>query len=326
LILPDAAVMVARILFMARLSLLTFLCFSSFACSTAITQNAQPVSEAGASPAPTDTPRPAESGTTSGVGSSEKPAPATPKIGYSSVHVNGPYIAMTFDDGPSAANTPRLLDLLAKKHIKATFFMVGECAAEYPEIVKRIVAEGHEVANHSWSHPNLAKMSEDAVRSQVQRTQNAIIEAGSVTPKLLRPPYGSITDKQKHWLHDEFGFKIIMWDVDPLDWKYRNSARVEREILKNTRDGSIVLAHDIHPTTVDAMPATFDQLLAKGFKFVTVSELLAMEIAATPAPVSEPHQKEAARKKGEGAHSSKQGGSREPAVSAASSPAAETPQ
>src|SRR5437660_12664605 len=87
--------------------------------------------------------------------------PSTEKITFTEVNVDGPYIAMTFDDGPSAANTPKLLDLAAKKHIKLTFFLVGECAAENPKLVKREIDEGHEVCNHSWSHPNLAKMSEE---------------------------------------------------------------------------------------------------------------------------------------------------------------------
>jgi peptidoglycan-N-acetylglucosamine deacetylase len=198
------------------------------------------------------------------------------KISWSSVEVDGPYIAMTFDDGPHATNTPKLLDLLAKKHIRATFFLVGECAQQYPEIVKREVAEGHEVANHSWSHPNLMKMSDDAVRGQIKRTEDAIVAACGVKPVLMRPPYGNLTTRQRQTVHDEFGYKIILWDIDPLDWKYRNAAHVAHEIIAHTQNGSIILSHDIHATTIDAMPEVFDALLGKGFKFVTVSELVGM--------------------------------------------------
>ena len=201
--------------------------------------------------------------------------------GYSSVHVDGLYIAMTFDDGPEPKLTPKLLDLLKQKGIKATFFVVGQSAAEHPEILKRAVAEGHEIANHSWSHPNFGKMSDGAVNSEIQRTQDVIVQATGVKPKLLRPPYGSITKHERDWIHDKFGYKIILWDVDPLDWKHRDSGYVENSILKQTRPGSIILSHDIHATTVAAMPATFDALLAKGYKFVTVSELLAMEKPVT---------------------------------------------
>ncbi len=205
-----------------------------------------------------------------------KPAPA-PKVTFTDVNVDGPYIAMTFDDGPHATNTPKLLDLAAKKHIKLTFFLVGQCAAENPQLVQREIAEGHEVANHSWSHPNLAKMSDDAVRQELQKTQDAIVQACGVKPTLMRPPYGELTSRQRQWVHNEFGYKIILWDVDPLDWKNRNAAIVAKRIIAGARPGSIILSHDIHATTIAAMPEVFDTLLAKGFKFVTVSQLLAMD-------------------------------------------------
>ena len=197
--------------------------------------------------------------------------------GYSSVHVEGHYIAMTFDDGPDAKLTPKLLDLLKERGMKATFFVVGQNAATSPEILKRAIAEGHEIANHSWSHPDLAKMSNNAVNHELQKTEEAIIQATGVKPKLLRPPYGAITKDEREWIHDKFGYKIILWDVDPQDWKYRNATHVESEILKQTRPGSIILSHDIHASTIAAMPATFDRLLAQGYKFVTVSELIALE-------------------------------------------------
>jgi len=207
----------------------------------------------------------------------EKPAaPEESSITFNSVHVDGPYIAMTFDDGPSATLTPKLLDLLAAHHIKATFFVIGENVAEHPEIVARAAREGHEIGNHSWSHPNFGKMSDQGVRSQLQRTDDAIKNATGQRPTLMRPPYGSITPREKRWIHDEFGYRIILWDVDPLDWKRPGPAVVRSRILKETQPGSIVLSHDIHPGTIEAMPSTFDALEAKGFKFVTVSELIRM--------------------------------------------------
>src|SRR5215813_968752 len=207
--------------------------------------------------------------------------PEEPGITFNSVHVDGSYIAMTFDDGPSATLTPKLLDLLAAHHIKATFFVIGENVAEHPEIVARAAREGHEIGNHSWSHPNLGKMSDEGVRRQLQQTDDAIKSATGERPTLMRPPYGSITDHEKRWSHDQFGYDIILWDVDPYDWKRPGPAVVRARILKETRPGSIVLSHDIHPGTIEAMPSTFDALEAKGFKFVTVSELLRM---ATPHP------------------------------------------
>ena len=221
--------------------------------------------------------------------------PKEPPITFNSVHVDGPYIAMTFDDGPSATLTPKLLDILAAHHIKATFFVLGEMVAEHPEILARAAQEGHEIGSHSWSHPNLAKMSQEGVRSQLQRTDDEIKGVTGKRPTLFRPPYGSITEREKRWIHDEFGYDIILWDVDPLDWKRPGPAVVRNRILKETRPGSIVLSHDIHPGTIEAMPSTFDELEAKGFKFVTVSELLGMATPVTPHPKTTPAKKTAAK-------------------------------
>src|SRR5216110_1194336 len=215
-------------------------------------------------------------------------APTESSVTFSSVHVNGPYIAITFDDGPSATLTPKLLDLLAAHHIKATFFVIGENVAEHPQIVARAAREGHEIANHSWSHPNFGKMSQESVRSQLQRTDDAIKNATGKRPTLLRPPYGSITEREKHWIHDEFGYQIILWDVDPYDWRRPGPAVVRNRILKETQPGSIVLSHDIHPGTIEAMPSTFDALEAKGFKFVTVSELIRMAVPKASRPSPQP--------------------------------------
>jgi len=208
-----------------------------------------------------------------------------PAISYSAVHLNGPFIAMTFDDGPSDKLTPELLDILAQYHIHATFFVIGRNAVEHPEILRRAVREGHEIGNHSWSHPAFGKMRDENVRTELQKTDDAIRSAIGVRPVLMRPPYGSITARQKKWINSEFGYRIILWDVDPLDWKRPGPTVVTSRIVRETRPGSIILSHDIHPGTIKAMPGTFDQLQAKGFKFVTVSELIAM---GKPMPPKEP--------------------------------------
>ena len=210
--------------------------------------------------------------------------PAEPRITFSWIHVDGPYIALSFDDGPNPKLTPKLLDILAAHHIKATFFVIGENAAEYPDIVARAAREGHEIGNHSWSHPYLAKLSDDAVRRELQRTDDAIKNATGTRPTLLRPPYGSLASRQKRWIHDEFGYQIILWDVDPFDWKRPGPNVVCNRVVKQTRAGSIVLSHDIHAGTIEAMPCILNQLEAKGFKFVTVSELIGMASPETPPP------------------------------------------
>jgi len=217
------------------------------------------------------------------------PPPADPELSladfqpgqgtiYSSVLVRGSYIAMTFDDGPHAEFTPKLLDQLKARNIKATFFVVGQNVAAHPQIARRIVDEGHEIANHSWSHPAFAKMSNEAVSSQIQRTEDAIFSATGLRSTNFRPPYGSISAAQKKWVPQKFKLRIVLWSVDPLDWRKPGDAVLRSRIVNGAHDGAIILAHDIHGTTVRAMPETFDELLAKGFKFVTVEQLLALEI------------------------------------------------
>lgn len=218
------------------------------------------------------------------------------KLSYTSCTVQGMSIAITFDDGPNAQLTPKLLDMLKERGIKATFFVVGKNVEEYPDIVRRMANEGHEVANHSWSHPALTKLGAESFRKQIESTNEVIAKATGKRPVLMRPPYGATSTILNRRLSEQFGLKVILWSVDPLDWKYRNSNRVYSTIIQNTAPGSIILAHDIHATTVAAMPATLDTLLGKGYKFVTVSELIAMEVppqlvkkepSAAPIPASQ---------------------------------------
>ena len=215
------------------------------------------------------------------------PSPPEPATSYSAVHVDAPFIAMTFDDGPNEKLTPPLLDILAERHIHATFFVVGENAQAHPEILQRAVREGHEIGNHSWSHPAFAKMRDENVRRELQKTDDAIRTAIGDRPVLMRPPYGSITRREKQWIYSDFGYRIILWDVDPLDWKRPGPSVVANRIVRGARPGSIILSHDIHPGTIKAMPEAFDRLLAKGFKFVTVSELISMGKPMAPRETNE---------------------------------------
>ena len=265
--------------------------FAGAACALLVTaafslaENPAPVAPTSAPASPEKTPEPHMALPAD----ANAPVPAGQKqITFSQCHVDGQYVAMTFDDGPHATNTPRLLDMLKQRNIKATFFVVGQRVEECPAIMKRIVAEGHEVANHSWSHPLLSKMAEGGVTDQLQKTHDAIVNTTGVTPKLMRPPYGGFTANQRGWANAKWGYKVILWDVDPLDWKVRNADRVKTSILHDTVAGSIILSHDIHKTTVDAMPDTLDGLIGRGFKFVTVSELLAMDKPLAPKPKAAP--------------------------------------
>ena len=200
--------------------------------------------------------------------------PPGTKMSYSSAPGPGPFIAITFDDGPVVPNTPRLLDMLAARGIKATFFTVGTNVARNPNIMRRIVADGHEIANHTWTHPYLSRLSDASVRSELQRSHDSLVSITGTSPRMYRPPYGAITARQKQWIMSEFGYPTILWSVDPQDWKTRNAAMTRSRILAETRPGAIILVHDIHASSVDAMPGTLDGLLAKGFRFVTVSQLI----------------------------------------------------
>ena len=205
------------------------------------------------------------------------PTSAGIKDSYSRVPTNLPFIALTFDDGPHPTNTPRLLDILKARNVKATFYVVGTNAKRYPEIMRRIIAEGHEIGNHTVTHPNLSKMSADGVRNELRVCHDAIVSATGVAPRTMRPPYGAITSTQKSWIKQEFGYSTILGSVDPEDWKKPGSGTVASRLVSGATPGGILLVHDIHAGTIDAMPSTIDQLLAKGFKFATVTQLLALE-------------------------------------------------
>ncbi len=211
-------------------------------------------------------------------------------VTFSRVLVSGNYIAITFDDGPHPQNTPRLLDILRARNVKATFYVIGRSVDLYPQIVRRTVAEGHEIGNHTYTHRLLSKLGDDEVRKEMTRCRDAIVRAAGVRPRTMRPPYGGLLQRQRQLIHAEFGNPTILWSVDPLDWKRPGPSVVTSRILSATTAGGIVLAHDLHSQTVDAMPATIDGLLRKGFRFVTVSQLLAMktdttaQASVTPAP------------------------------------------
>ena len=197
---------------------------------------------------------------------------------------------MTFDDGPSTLLTPKLLDMLKARGIKATFFLIGKNAEANPKIIQRIIAEGHEVGNHSWSHPPLNKCSAEKFKHELNGTNDAIQAAIGTRPTLIRPPYGATNANLDRTMDEKYGMKVILWSVDPMDWKYRNSERVATYILSHAKPGDIILSHDIHATTVAAMPKVFDELLKRGFKFVTVSQLIALQsAAASPKASVTPH-------------------------------------
>lgn len=181
-----------------------------------------------------------------------------------------PCIAFSFDDGPDPTVTPRVLDILAAEHVKATFFMVGHRVPGNEHLLQRMYYEGHEIGNHSWDHANLTRLSPEQFDSEIQSTQNAIARAGVPTPHLLRPPYGAVNDLVKSRAH----MTIVRWDIDPDDWRTQDPARICQEILAQAKPGGIVLLHDVYPSTADALAPVIDQLRAANYQFVTVSQLM----------------------------------------------------
>lgn len=178
-------------------------------------------------------------------------------------------IAITFDDGPGAY-TAQLLDELAARDVKATFFVSGYRAANYPETLKRMVSEGHQLASHTQNHENLNTLSAAKIADEISRTQDYITAAGGDNPAYIRPPYGNANKT----VRAQAPSPLINWSVDPEDWKYHNADTVCKNILAGSYDGAIILVHDIYQTSVNGALAAIDKLLEQGYEFVTVRDLL----------------------------------------------------
>ncbi|MGR6916191.1 polysaccharide deacetylase family protein [[Actinomadura] parvosata] len=184
-------------------------------------------------------------------------------------------IALTFDDGPGKyAGT--LLDTLKKYDAKATFFLEGQYVKSRPQFVKRMAAEGHELGNHSYSHPDFTKSEAGTIRSEIQKTQDAVKKAAGVEPKLLRPPYG-LADLQVSDIAAEFGMPMILWTAGSQDWSSKNVDAIQKQTLAVAKPNGIILMHDWVKQTVDGMPALIKTLQSKGYHLVTVSDVVKNE-------------------------------------------------
>ncbi|MGO4530263.1 polysaccharide deacetylase family protein [Paenibacillus sp. 2TAF8] len=195
---------------------------------------------------------------------------------------NGPstkQVALTFDDVPDPRFTPQVLDVLKKYKVRATFFVVGSRAEKHPDLVKRMVKEGHIVGNHSYNHPEFSKLSMTAFRKQILHTGDIIHRLTGYTPKMIRPPYGDINEEQLRWAAKQH-YSIVNWNVDSLDWKGLSKEKVKHNILSAVKPGSIVLQHAGGGTgsnlkgTVDALPEVIEELRNRGYELVTLDEML----------------------------------------------------
>lgn len=178
-------------------------------------------------------------------------------------------IALTFDDGPHASFTNEILATLKKYNSAATFFVLGSRAGANPNVLKNIINSGSEIGNHSWSHPQLTKLSVSAMKKEINDTQNAVYNATHTYSKFVRPPYGAVNASVKA----NIGKPMILWNVDTLDWKTKNTQMIVNEIMKHARDGSIILLHDIHATSKEAALIAIPKLKEQGFELVTMTEM-----------------------------------------------------
>ena len=198
-----------------------------------------------------------------------KPAPAVPAPAPTT---GNKVIALTFDDGPGPY-TAHLLDVLDQYGAKATFFLIGSKVSSQANVVRSIHARGHQLGNHSWSHPELPKLPVDQIAGEIDRTNDAIKQATGVTPAILRPPYGAVNGVVLEQLRLR-GMSSILWSVDTRDWADRNSDIVCSRAVAGARPGAIILMHDIHQTSVGAVPCILSALKQQGYSFVTVQGLL----------------------------------------------------
>ncbi|MGW0699616.1 polysaccharide deacetylase family protein [Streptomyces sp. NPDC002867] len=183
-------------------------------------------------------------------------------------------IALTFDAGPGK-DTPRLLDILEKEKVHATFFLLGKNhVLKHPDVVRRLAAEGHEVANHTWTHQRLDQLGKEEIRDELGRTQDAIADITGTKPTLMRPPQGR-TDDDVTAVSKELGLSQVLWSATAKDYSTTDSALIEQRILDQADRDGIILLHDIYDGTVPAVPGIIEELKKRGYTFVTVPELLA---------------------------------------------------
>lgn len=179
-------------------------------------------------------------------------------------------IALTFDDGPHPVCTPQLLDGLKARGVKASFFITGQNAEKYPELVERMQREGHLIGNHTYSHIQLTKQNREQFREELVKTNGIIREITGEDPVFVRPPYGSWDKK----FEEELNMFPVLWTIDPLDWCTKDAGNVARRVISKAKENAVILMHDEYDSTVRAALSVVDALQGEGYAFVTVEEIL----------------------------------------------------
>lgn len=178
-------------------------------------------------------------------------------------------LALTFDDGPNTAVTPRVLEVLERHHARATFFVIGSHVPGNEELLRRMYRGGNEIGNHSWGHPDFTTLSPEQIQQQLSKTQEIVVNAGVPAPTLFRPPYGAINAVVK----SRTPLTIALWNIDPEDWRTKDPKEIVRKVEANVHPGRVVDLHDTHPVTADALEQLVTDL-QKDYQLVTFSELL----------------------------------------------------
>lgn len=189
---------------------------------------------------------------------------------------NNMNIAITFDDGPHPKETDKILDILQKYNAKATFFVVGKHVNWYTDSVVRASEEGHEIGNHTYNHPDISTLSQDQIKTEIKNCEEIILQKTGKKPTLFRPPFGNYNQNSLSELSKSMGYTVVLWSgVDAKDWRNPPAEEISNKIIKNVKPGDIILLHDYGTeNTVKALDTILSTLTQKGYKFVTVSELL----------------------------------------------------
>ncbi len=185
-------------------------------------------------------------------------------------------IALTFDDGPHPKKTEKILEVLEKYGVKATFFVIGENAKLYPEVLKKVKDAGHDIGNHTYSHKSINKMSYDSLLESVRKCNRTIFEITGERPMFFRPPEGYVNDGIAQQLYSE-GYDVILWRVDTYDWRGRSAQEIYSTVMRNVKCGDIILMHDFisgESHTAQALDLLIPKLQAQGYEFVTVSDII----------------------------------------------------
>ncbi|WP_404353713.1 LysM peptidoglycan-binding domain-containing protein [Exiguobacterium aurantiacum] len=213
-----------------------------------------------------------------------KSADAAASKFITSVNTTSKVVALTFDDGADGANTNKILDILAKNNVKATFFLTGSGAANHPQYIKNIAAKGHQLGNHSYTHPDFTKLTATQMKSELDRTEAKVKSiTGKTTKPIFRAPFGAVNSAVLSGVGAAGYGYTIQWNIDTVDWKGVTASQINTKVQANIKPGSIVLMHTGAgaPGTPLALPTMISQLKAKGYKFVTVSQLLAYRSTST---------------------------------------------